>query len=105
MADQEYRNVSGHPEDLEGGRVVGNGEAITLTDEQLKDARVKELIDTGKFTVIDEPPADPPEQPDRKELMARAKELEIDGDLSKMKNPELHSAIIQAEQAKEGGNG
>lgn len=44
-----YRNVSGHPEDLADGRIVGAGEFCELTAEQAKDPFYKDKIDEGHF--------------------------------------------------------
>ena len=42
-----YRNISGHPEDLADGRIVGIGEFVELTAEQAKDPFNKDKIDEG----------------------------------------------------------
>lgn len=48
----EFKNVSGTPEDLEGGRVVGVGETFTLSSDAAKDPYNKAKIDGGKFLDI-----------------------------------------------------
>lgn len=50
---REYRNVSGTPEDLEGGRVIGVGECFTLDADAVKDAYNKAKIDEGKFIPVE----------------------------------------------------
>lgn len=91
-----YRNISGHPEDLADGGVVGTGQYVELTDEQAKDPHNREKIQRGAF--ISAPEHDtPPDQPSREELMEKARELDIKG-RSNMRNDELQTAIIQAEE-------
>jgi hypothetical protein len=91
-----YRNVSGHPEDLADGGVVATGAYVELDDEQVKDPHNREKIDAMRF--IEAPENDnPPDQPKRDELMARARELDITG-TSRMRNDEIQTAIFQAEE-------
>jgi len=44
---QEYKNVGAHAEELTGGRVVGLGEVVDLSAEDVKDEHNKRLIDEG----------------------------------------------------------
>jgi pyruvate/2-oxoglutarate dehydrogenase complex dihydrolipoamide acyltransferase (E2) component len=50
----KYRNVGNHAEDLADGRMVGPGEYVEIDDEQLKEGRNADLIDTGVFIEIGE---------------------------------------------------
>ena len=52
----EFKNVSGTPEDLEGGRVVGVGEMFTLSADAAKDPYNKAKIEDGKFIEVDAKP-------------------------------------------------
>ena len=45
----EYRNVGAHAEDLDDGRVVGVGEAVELSKDDLKSLHNKRLIDEEVF--------------------------------------------------------
>lgn len=47
MDTYEYKNVGAHAEDLEGGRVVGVGEMVELTKEQLRDPHNERLVAEG----------------------------------------------------------
>lgn len=100
------RNIGDHAEDLEDGRVMGVGETMEVTDEQFdsvfNQSKIGDggpLIDiTGAFDNAED------QTPDRKELMERAGELDITG-RSKMRNDELHTAIIAVEaELKKGGS-
>lgn len=44
-----YRNISGHPEDLADGSVVGTGAYFELSDEAAKDDFNKAKIEDNKF--------------------------------------------------------
>jgi hypothetical protein len=46
-----YKNVGMHPEDLLDGRMVGVGEEVDLTDEQVSDNQ--RLIDEEVFISLD----------------------------------------------------
>lgn len=48
----DYRNVSGHPEDLEGGRMVGTGEVFKMTKEELASDFNQAKINEGTFLEI-----------------------------------------------------
>ena len=99
----EFRNISDTPEDLEGGRIVGIGETFTLSDEELSSSYNKAKISEGKFAEVVDPTKveDAPPQPERSELLARAKQLDITG-RSNMRNDELQTAIHHAESEQEG---
>ena len=43
----KYEVSSDHAVDLASGRVVGNGESVTLTDAELKEDHNKALVDSG----------------------------------------------------------
>lgn len=51
----KLRNVSGHPEDLESGRVIGAGETFTLSAEEAESDYNKAKIEDGNFLEIVEP--------------------------------------------------
>jgi hypothetical protein len=96
-----YRNVSGVPQDLTGGRIVDPGEFVELTEDDQKDEYNKVKLHTGVFAEkVDSPTSEPPpEPPKREELLARAKELEISG-VSSMRNDQIQTAILEAENQK-----
>jgi hypothetical protein len=94
-----YRNVSGHPEDLTGGRIVDSGAFVDLSEKDAKDEYNKTKIDAGVFVRVEEPTQEPPPQPNRDELLARAKELGVEG-VSKLRNDQLQTAINEAENKK-----
>ena len=49
----KYEVSSEHAVDLADGRVVGNGESVTLTDSDIKDEFNSALIDNG--TLVEAP--------------------------------------------------
>lgn len=102
---KEFRNVSDHPDDLEDGRVIGIGETFTLDDDQLKSEFNRSKINMGTFLDITgyNPDEIEDQSPNRQQLMDRAGELDITG-RSKMRNDELQTAIIAAEQEKGGSS-
>lgn len=101
MTDQtkEFRNVSGHPEDLADGRMIGSGQKFELDAKAQEDPYNKAKINAMSFAevVVHEPPA----EFDRDAALARAKELDISG-ASRMRNDQLQTAINEAERDKEG---
>lgn len=99
-----YRNVSGHPEDLDGGRVVGTGEVFDLSSDELKSEFNQRKIEEGAFKALKNQPAEEQESKlsakDRKALLARATELNVEnGDA--LGDSELASAVAEAEKQKE----
>lgn len=92
----QWRNISGHMSDLEGGRQVEAGGFVDLTGEELEANR--DRLAAG-FVQVEEPVKEP-EPFDRKAAMAQAKELGISG-YSSLRNDELQTAIIAAQEKKE----
>lgn len=104
---KEFRNVSDHADDLEDGRVIGVGETFELDDEKLKSEFNRSKIDQGAFLEISSEDREKMDNaanagPSHDELLARAKELDIKG-RTNMRNDELQTAIIAAEE-QEGGS-
>lgn len=50
----KFRVVSGHPEDLEDGRLIGAGETFELTAEQADHPHNKAKIEEGNFLEVHE---------------------------------------------------
>ena len=50
----EFKNVGLHPEDLDDGRVVGVGETVNLTKEQLENPHNSRLVDEGILLSTDD---------------------------------------------------
>lgn len=92
----EFRNISGVPQDLEGGRVVGVLEIFELSEDDLNSDHNKEIIAAGGFIEIPQADPDAPQPPTRAELLERAGELDISGRHSMNVN-ELQQAIIDAD--------
>ena len=49
-----YKNVGVHAEDLADGQMVGPGEQVELTEEQVRDPRVEDLITIGTLIGLDD---------------------------------------------------
>lgn len=49
---KQYKNVGRHPEDLDGGAVVGPGEYVSADE---KNTRVQRLVQEGTFLTIEAP--------------------------------------------------
>ncbi len=107
MTDQvhtdRFRNLSGHPEDLEGGMFVEAGGFVDLTAEQQESETNKAKLEAGFIRVPtdEENQANAPEEAttdfDREAALVRAKELDITG-ASRMRNDVLKTAINEAEE-------
>jgi len=99
---KEFRNISDHPDDLEDGRVIGVGETFELDDEQMKSEFNKDKISRGVFLDITGAFDQAEEPVHREELLAKAKDLGITGRTT-MRNDELQTALIEAEENQKGG--
>lgn len=102
----EFRNVSGVPEDLEGGRIIGVGETFTLSDEDLKASYNKTKIEEGRFLRLDNTTQSTQEAPSRDDLLRRATELNIKGrhDMN-INELQQHIGEAEAKQEQKGGRG
>jgi hypothetical protein len=99
-----YRNVSGHPEDTEDGRVVGylgDDSFVYFSEEDLESDFNKAKIENGTF--IESPEPENPE-PTLEDLQQKARELDVSG-RSSMKKEELQQAIAEAETAANNATG
>lgn len=88
-----FRNISGHPEDLEDGSVVATGGFVDLSAKAIKANKAKL---EENFLEVPQQQQDP-EPFDREAALARAKEFEIKN-ASRMRNDELQTAINAAEE-------
>lgn len=95
-----FRNLTGHPVDLTGGKMVPAGGFVDLTADEQKDDHNKAVLQ-GFAKVVEPDRESVPGSFDREAAMARAKELGVTN-TSRMRNDELQTAIIEAEEQKEG---
>jgi hypothetical protein len=98
-----YRNISGHPEDLDGGRVVGTGEKFDLSDKELESDYNKQKIEEGKFIALKNQPQEQApvklSKKDRDALLGKAQELEVENP-ENLSDGDLVEAVKAAEAEK-----
>ena len=53
---QTFKNVGRHVEDLFDGRIVGVGEYVKLTDDQLSESHNQRLVSEGILILVEDTP-------------------------------------------------
>lgn len=93
----EYRNVSGHPDDDADGRIFERDGFLEFDEEQLENPVNQAKIAQGLWIKVPVREETGRSTPSRSELMAQARDFEIEG-RSNMTNDELATAIIVAQR-------